>query len=109
MSEDLSNEKPSRSTPTLTMDWEAYGHFLEESDLSDAEKRELIETMWSIVIGFVDLGFVVRSPDQACGQDAQAGAHRCGDVIDSLVDHWNDATNISGSEPRSPKPRGRTP
>ncbi|MCV6547729.1 MAG: hypothetical protein OIF56_10685, partial [Cohaesibacter sp.] len=39
-----------------------YGHHLDESDLSDAEKREFIETLWYLMVSFVDLGFEVSSP-----------------------------------------------
>ena len=54
--------------PSLTIDWQAYAAMLEESDWSDAQKRELIETLWSIVVAFVDLGFGVHPAQQACGQ-----------------------------------------
>ncbi len=63
------------SPPTLTIDWELYGKYLDESDLSDAEKREFLETLWSIVVAFVDLGFGVhplqRVTDNACAQQAE--------------------------------------
>ena len=52
------------SPPTLTIDWELYGKYLDESDLSDAEKREFLETLWSIVVSFVDLGFGVHPLQQ---------------------------------------------
>ncbi len=61
--------------PTLTIDWELYGKYLDESDLSDAEKREFLETLWSIVVSFVDLGFGVHPlqqvTDNACAQQAE--------------------------------------
>lgn len=43
----------------LAVDVEAYRHFLEESDLSEAQQRELIETLWNVIVSFVDLGFGV--------------------------------------------------
>lgn len=52
------------SRPSLSVDWEVYADYLKESDLSDNEKREFIETIWYIVVSFVDLGFDVKSPDQ---------------------------------------------
>lgn len=61
--------------PTLTIDWELYGKHLDESDLSDAEKREFLETLWSIVVSFVDLGFGVHPlqqvTDNTCAQQAE--------------------------------------
>ncbi|MBB4304689.1 hypothetical protein GGD81_003751 [Rhodobium orientis] len=51
--------------PTFSIDWEYYSSFLEDSTLSDEQKRELIKTLWSIVMSFVDLGFGVDSTRQA--------------------------------------------
>lgn len=59
--------------PTLTIDWDLYGEYLEESDLSDDEKRELIQTVWNIVVSFVDLGFGIESV-QCAEQDKQINA-----------------------------------
>ena len=56
-----------KGPPTLTIDWELYGKYLDESDLSDAEKREFLETIWSIVVSAVDLGFGVHPVQQAAG------------------------------------------
>ncbi|MCF6200383.1 MAG: hypothetical protein L3J67_13540 [Hyphomicrobiaceae bacterium] len=55
--------------PNLTIDWELYGAYLEDSDLTEAEKREFIETLWSIVVSFVDLGFGIHPLQQACEED----------------------------------------
>ena len=109
MSDDHMKTANASRMPTLAMDWEVYCHFLEDCDLSDTEKRELIEAMWSIVVGFVDLGFVVRSPDQVCGQDKEAGTDEPDDVLGSLVDHWNDVTKVGGVEHCGPRRGGRTP
>ncbi|OWU68771.1 hypothetical protein [Phaeobacter sp. 22II1-1F12B] len=111
------NEKPDKSIamPTLTVDWEAYGHFLEESNLSDEAKRDFIETIWSIVVGFVDLGFAVRSPEEGCGQQATPNAEKGSDVVQSLADQWVKATKPDNKmkkgsvEQSGPKLRGRTP
>jgi len=56
-----------KAPPTLTVDWELYGEYLDESDLSDAEKREFLETIWSIVVSAIDLGFGVHPVQQAAG------------------------------------------
>jgi hypothetical protein len=46
-----------RHPPALTFDPAEYLSFLEDSDWTDSQKREFIEALWVIVIGFVDLGF----------------------------------------------------
>jgi len=61
-------DKTKVNPPTLTIDWEFYGKYLEESDLSDAEKRAFLESLWSIVVSFVDLGFGVHPVQQVAGE-----------------------------------------
>jgi len=61
--------------PALTIDWELYGKYLDESDLSEEQKREFIETLWPIVVSFVDLGFGIPplqqvQPSTHCEQNA---------------------------------------
>ena len=53
--------------PTLTIDWDLYGGYLADSDLSDAQKRDLIETLWSLVVACVDLGFGIHPLQQTGG------------------------------------------
>jgi len=42
--------------PALSLDWERFGSYLDASDLNDAQKQEFLETLWSLVVSFVDLG-----------------------------------------------------
>ena len=60
--------------PPFTIDWDLYASYLEGSDLSDKEKRDFIETLWSIVTSFVDLGFSVHPTQQTlaneCGKNS---------------------------------------
>lgn len=56
----------------LTIDYALYERYLADSGLSDAEKREFLETLWLIIVSFVDLGFGVHPLQQAkpnCGQE----------------------------------------
>ncbi|MCE8006625.1 hypothetical protein [Aestuariivita sp.] len=54
--------------PTLSIDWEAYLPYLEDEDIPDTQKRVLIESLWSIMLSFVDLGFGL-SPHQGLGDN----------------------------------------
>lgn len=51
--------------PRLSVDWQLYADALDQSDLTDDEKREFIETLWYIVVSFVDLGFGIDSVSHA--------------------------------------------
>lgn len=60
-----------KALPTIGVDYELYAHYLEHSDASEEDKRALVETLWSIIMTFVDLGFgvhPVQQAQQACGQ-----------------------------------------
>lgn len=54
--------------PSLSIDWELYAAMLEDSDMSLAQQKALIETLWSIVVMFVDLGFNLHPVQQICGE-----------------------------------------
>jgi len=57
--------------PVLTLDVALYEQYLVESDLTEDQKREFLEALWSIIVGFVDLGFGIHPVQQAAaaGQD----------------------------------------
>lgn len=85
-----SNKPMSTSTstamPGLGIDWDFYMEMLETSDATDEEKRELVQTLWNIIVAFVDLGFGVHPIQQACEQNeifAQISTLDFPEVIDS--------------------------
>ena len=73
---------PQTHSHLLELDFEAYAPFLEDADISDDDKRQLIETLWSLVVSFVQLGYglspvqqaleVRQSAEPACGQFAES-------------------------------------
>lgn len=54
---------------TLHIDVERYQAMLDGSGLDDAQKQQVIEALWSIVVAMVELGFSVDPVSQACGKD----------------------------------------
>ena len=54
--------------PTLAIDWERYGRYLDDSDLTDDQKREFLQTLWEIVVSFVDMGFDLNPTQSVCGE-----------------------------------------
>ncbi|MEM9668628.1 MAG: hypothetical protein AAF950_06850 [Pseudomonadota bacterium] len=73
----MANDKTNTFTPTLSdtprieFDWQKYAALLEGDDYTEAEKRELLELLWNIIVEFVSLGFGVHPLQQACGQVAE--------------------------------------
>jgi len=59
------------SGPIITLDYDAYAHYLEDSNLTEDQKREFLQALWSIICDFVALGFNVHPAQQvqnACGK-----------------------------------------
>jgi hypothetical protein len=57
---------------TLSIDFEHYQHMLDEPGLSEEQKDQFLEALWSIIVAFVDLGFEVHPAQEVCGKDTKA-------------------------------------
>lgn len=55
--------------PAVHLNWEDWLPYLEENDATEVEKRQLIETLWSIMIAFVDLGCDLGSSPNPNGKE----------------------------------------
>lgn len=75
--------------PVLHFDWRDWLPYLDAGDAPEAQKREMIETLWAIILTFVDLGWEVtdRPADPArektCGQDLDLTAALRAAVVNS--------------------------
>jgi hypothetical protein len=49
----------------LTFDPDEYLQYLDDEDWTDDQKREFIQILWEIIVGFVDLGFDLHPVQQA--------------------------------------------
>ena len=74
--------------PSLSVDWEVYAAMLEDSDMPLDQQQELIETLWSIVVMFVDLGYDVKPVLQSCGEDQEALDQDSSDLVSLLNNEW---------------------
>ncbi|WP_170765894.1 hypothetical protein [Ruegeria lacuscaerulensis] len=52
----------------VTIDIEKYQAYLGGSGMSAEQKEAFLQAMYSIVVAFVELGFGVHPPQQACGK-----------------------------------------
>ncbi|MEM6678423.1 MAG: hypothetical protein AAF675_11190 [Pseudomonadota bacterium] len=71
-------------TPTVKIDWDHCESLLDGSEMSEDEKKEFIESLWSIVLSFVDLGFGLHPAQQSCGQSASRDELNAIDVVSLL-------------------------
>jgi hypothetical protein len=76
---------PPQEKLAIQFDARAFAHFLDESDLTEAQKLEYIETIWTIVLQFIDMGFGIHPLQQACGQFSESPA-LCGDADSDMVE-----------------------
>ena len=87
------------SPSIVAVDYEKYAHFLENSDLSDEQKKEFLDTIWSIIIEFVSLGFNVHPLQQiegGCGQNSDnpnRSTVLTQDMLDSINQQISDDFN----------------
>lgn len=67
---DLAHKFGTSSKPVVTVDVERYQAYLDGSNMSDAQKEEFLQSLWEIIVGFVELGFGVHPLQEVCGKDA---------------------------------------
>ena len=49
------------SKPMILVDVEKYQCYLDGWDVTQAEKEEFLQALWTIIVGFVEMGFGVHS------------------------------------------------
>jgi len=80
-------EAVSTTRPALKLDVERYEEMLKSCDLTEEQRQDFLETIWSIIVGFVDLGFDIHPLQQAdpdgCGQDLDLTSFMASDVVSS--------------------------
>ena len=80
-------EREPNARPKVQFDWRDWLPYLAASDASEDQKRELIETVWAIVLTFVDLGWEVEAASEAseknCGQSFDLTAALMSAVVQS--------------------------
>ena len=52
----------------LTFDVTRYDKYLADCDLTKEQKQKFLETLWNIIVSFVDIGFGIDATQAACGQ-----------------------------------------
>ena len=82
--------------PVLTVDYERYAHLLDDPELSEEQKRELLQALWEIICTFVSIGFGVHPAQQAqntCGQ-LQGSASKGPDTNSNEVQSGSNSTSV---------------
>jgi hypothetical protein len=81
----------------IEIDWDKYAKHLEGSDIPESEKQEFLETLWSVIVSFVDLGFEVHPVQQAQQHSQQQGdnppVNDLADMVKSEISGQNETNN----------------
>ena len=94
----------------LTLDIDLYLSLLDDEDIPDDQKREFIETLWSIMVSFVDLGFQIHPVLQSCGKDEASLFSLPGEsqsVLNSRETKTNEEFSGAADDPTAPLPTRR--
>ena len=53
---------------SVEIDTEKYQKMIDDPSLNDSQRKQIVESLWLIIVSFVDLGFGVHPADQTCGK-----------------------------------------
>lgn len=96
----LKIEFDASTKPTMAVDVERYQRYLDDTDLTEAEKKEFLQALWNVIISFVELGFGVHPLQEVCGKDAGIDTESAEGGLDALVlDKPNKDENVHGASP----------
>lgn len=70
--------------PTLTVDVEKYQAYLDGSDMTEAQKEEFLQALWSIIVSFVELGFGVHPLQEVCGKPPKIAPQGAKDAFNEV-------------------------
>jgi hypothetical protein len=76
---------PENVPPVLRFDWRDWLLHFEDENIPEDQKRVLIETLWSIMIGFVDLGWSIAPTLESSALEnscIRKGTENCGQTFD---------------------------
>ena len=75
--------------PALTVDLDEFIHFLEDTNWSEDQKAEYLQTLWGIMVSFAAMGFGLHPVQPQRSEDEEA----CGQLPKPPAPHPNPAAN----------------
>ncbi|WP_169194202.1 hypothetical protein [Devosia sp. MC1541] len=87
----------------LTFDPTSYMHHLVDADLTEAQKAELLETIWQIMVHFVDLGIGISPIQQVLDKSANKESPLEAGFSDVLESSKTTVNNQKTKPRRAPK------
>ena len=76
ISDAVENAVQAKTSRRLEVDVDRYQSYLDDPALSPDERTQIVKALWTIVSGFVELGFDVHPIQQVCGKEEINLDHR---------------------------------
>lgn len=97
---DLQERFDASARLVVRVDVEKYQAFLDGADLTDAQREEFLQALWSIMVSFVELGFGVSPMQEGCGKNREIGAQGAKDSFNAVSSpEPNNHNNKNGFSP----------
>lgn len=80
------------ASPIVTVDVEKYQSLIDDPSLTQEQKEEFLQALWSIIVSFVELGFGVHPLQEVCGQDSGKLSQQLKDTFDQVRSEEIDET-----------------
>ena len=71
----VNNAVQAKTHRRFEVDVDRYQSYLDDPALSESERTQIIKALWTIISGFVELGFDVHPIQQACGKEEKTLEH----------------------------------
>lgn len=81
---DLRGRFGASAKPVVHVDFARYQEFLDNTEMSEAQREEFLKALWSIIVAFIDLGFGIHPVQEVCGKDSKLGALDVKDAFDAV-------------------------
>jgi hypothetical protein len=80
----LSVQFDASSKPSIAVDVERYQAYLDGSDMTQAEKEEFLQTLWGMIVSFVEWGYGVHPLQEVCGKKPEKGSKTATEAFDAV-------------------------
>lgn len=90
--------------PIVGVDVEKYKAFLDDPALTETQKEEFLQALWSIIVTFVELGFGVHPLQEVCDSEGENSSEEPKETFDRAErPESNNTSKRDGSRPGSPE------
>lgn len=98
-------QEPPSGPPSIEVDCLKYAGHLEGTDLTQSQKHELLQELWNIVTGFVQLGWGLTAPDYV-EKLADLSPENAPKVPENLAISGGNMVQSKGRKSRQPEQSG---